>query len=74
MATSVPLMLMPDIVTVLPFPASLSEKVAEGVFNVTVSPDTTPDMLADALADTNLSYTLSLAEILTVTGFLVYVT
>ena len=48
-------MLIPDIVTVLPFPASLSEKVADGVFNDTVSPAITPDMLADALAETNLS-------------------
>ena len=48
-------MLIPDIVTVLSFPASLSEKVAAGVFNDTISPDTTPDMLADAFAETNLS-------------------
>ena len=67
-------MLIPDIVTVLSLPASLSEKVAAGVIKLTVSPAITPDMLAEAVAETNLSYTLLLAEIETVTGFFVYVT
>jgi len=51
LAASAPPMVNPEMVTVLPVPMLLSEKtpVAEAVFNVTVSPETTPKRAAPAV-------------------------